>query len=72
MSIAVKIKKMWLGYRPGKIFSIMPDGQANALIRRGIAERVDVRPDPDAGAERRPDVRTSHAGRSKKDRPSAV
>lgn len=68
MSIAIKLTKMWLGYRPGQVFPIMPDGQANALIRRGIAELADVlRTDPGSNEDSRPAIRAGDTRRSKKE-----
>lgn len=40
----VRLLKHWNGYKPQRIFADMPDGQANVLIRRGLAEPHDVTP----------------------------
>lgn len=36
----IRLLKHWNGYKPGKLFD-MPDGQANLLLRRGVAELQD-------------------------------
>ena len=33
----IRLRKHWGGYKPGRLFD-MPDGQANVLLRRGVAE----------------------------------
>jgi hypothetical protein len=34
----VRLLRHWQGHKPGRVFAEMPDGAANCLIRRGIAE----------------------------------
>lgn len=36
----VRLQKPWNGRRVGHVFAAMPDGQANVLIKRGIAAPV--------------------------------
>ena len=66
--MVIELIRGWSGWKANHIFNSMPDGQANLLIRRGVAREVqDVRPadqqtDTFGGA----DVRADHAVRSKK------
>lgn len=36
----IRLLKHWNGRAPGHVFAEMPDGAANTLIRRGMAEEV--------------------------------
>lgn len=33
----VRLVRHWNGYKPGRVFN-MPDGSANVLLKRGVAE----------------------------------
>lgn len=37
----VRLLRHWAGFRPQRVFSAMPDGVANALIRRRLAEPIE-------------------------------
>ena len=41
----VRLLKHWNGYKPGRVFN-MPDGAANTLLKRGVAERQSDEPPP--------------------------
>ena len=36
----VELIKHWRGHKPGKVFSEMPDGAGNVLVRRGFAREA--------------------------------
>ena len=38
----VKLTSHWNCWKPGRVFSEMGDGQANLLIKRGLAVEVDA------------------------------
>jgi len=40
----VQLLRDWRGYKPGKVFTDMPEGSANALIKRGTAREVSAEP----------------------------
>jgi hypothetical protein len=43
----VRLLKSWRYRKVGTIFSEMPEGAANLLIRRGVAEAVKEEPKPE-------------------------
>lgn len=47
----VKLVKRWNGFRSGLVKDI-PDGAANLLIKRGIAERIDAEPRKETATQR--------------------
>ena len=59
----VRLLKHWNGHKPGRVFADMPDGSANALIHRGLAEAVE-----DTAAEPQD---ATHRGTSRQDAESA-
>jgi hypothetical protein len=42
----VRLLKNWRYRKIGTVLNEVPDGAANLLIRRGIAETVEVKPEP--------------------------
>jgi hypothetical protein len=36
----VRLTRHWAGFKPQRVFCAMPDGVANALIRRRLAEEI--------------------------------
>lgn len=49
----VRLLKPWQFRKVGHVFNDMPDGQANMLIKRGLAEPVKGEPKPEPKNERK-------------------
>ena len=62
----VQLIRSWRAWRVGHVFTSMPDGMANVLIRRGIGADVATIECPKAEDNSRAGARTGNTNRSKK------